>query len=150
MFSFLAQSRYVVLLGVIGSFICATLLLVYGLFDVLHLVAQVVGRELDSKKITLGAIESIDVFLLATVFYIIAIGLYELFIDNSIPVPEWMMIHSLDDLKSKLLGVVVTVLGVLFLGQVVSWNGQTDLQPYGISIAAVIAAITYYTHKNEK
>ncbi len=56
-----------------------------------------------------------------------------------------MEIHSLDDLKSKLLGVVVTVLGVLFLGQVVSWNGQTNLQPYGFAIAAVIAAITFYT-----
>ncbi|BCM91465.1 hypothetical protein IAD21_03338 [Abditibacteriota bacterium] len=147
MHQFLSKSRYIVALAVFGSFLCATILLIYGLFDVAHLLMGAVTRELSGKKLLLDAIEAVDVFLLATVFYIVAVGLYELFIDDTIPVPAWMEIHSLDDLKSKLLGVVVTVLGVLFLGQVVSWNGQTNLQPYGFAIAAVIAAITFYTRK---
>ncbi|HEX9996104.1 MAG TPA: YqhA family protein, partial [Abditibacterium sp.] len=81
------------------------------------------------------------------VFYITSIGLYELFIDDSIEVPAWLEIHTLDDLKVKLLGVVVTVLGVLFLGQIVTWDGQRELLGYGVSIAAVIGAITFYTRK---
>ena len=85
-----------------------------------------------------------DLFLLGTVFYIIALGLYELFIDTNIRVPSWLEIKTLDDLKDKLIGVVIVVLAVLFLGQVVSWNGQKDLLGYGVAIALVIAALTYF------
>lgn len=147
MHQFLAKSRYLIALAVFGSFVCATLLLVYGVYEVGELVLSVVNQKTEGKKLLLDAIESVDTFLLAIVFYIIAVGVYELFIDPSLPVPEWMEIHSLDDLKSKLLGIVVTVLGVLFLGQVVSWNGTRDLQGYGVSIAAVIIAITFYTRQ---
>jgi uncharacterized membrane protein YqhA len=58
--------------------------------------------------------------------------------------PEWLTINNLDDLKNKLIAVVIVVLGVLFLGQVVSWDGKTDLLGYGVSIALVIAALTYF------
>ncbi len=47
----------------------------------------------------------------------------ELFIDDTIPLPAWLQIHSLDDLKAKLISVVVTLLGVLLLGYAVSWTG---------------------------
>ncbi len=38
--------------------------------------------------------------------YIIAIGLYELFIDSRIPVPPWLRIDDIDDLKHKLVSVM--------------------------------------------
>ena len=82
--------------------------------------------------------------MLGTVIYIIAIGLYELFIDDQIQLPDWLEIHTLDDLKDKLIGVIVVVLAVLFLGQIVAWDGQRDLLSYGVSIALVIAALTYF------
>ncbi len=87
MHQFLSRSRYVVAFAVFGCFLCATILLVYGLFDVFHLLEGAVTRELDGKKLLLDAIEAVDVFLLATVFYVVAVGLYELFIDDTIPLP---------------------------------------------------------------
>jgi uncharacterized membrane protein YqhA len=125
----------------------ATLLFLYGAFHSVGLVFEVLENQIGGKKLVIGAIELVDYFLLATVFYITSIGLYELFIDDSIEVPAWLEIHTLDDLKVKLLGVVVTVLGVLFLGQIVTWDGQRELLGYGVSIAAVIGAITFYTRK---
>lgn len=144
----LSRSRFVVLLAVGGCFVLAMLLLIYSAIGAVELALVALQGQTSGKKLAVAAIEYVDLFLLATVFYIIALGLYELFIDDTIAVPAWLEIHDLDDLKTKLLGVVVTVLGVLFLGQIVTWDGQRDLLGYGVSIAAVIGAVTFYTRKN--
>lgn len=147
MHQLLSKSRYLITLAVVGSLLCATTLLFYSLFHSVELAVEALQGNFAGKKLAVAAIELVDIFLLATVFYITALGLYELFIDDTLKVPAWLEIHDLDDLKSRLLGVVVTVLGVLFLGQVVAWDGQRDLMGYGFSIAAVIAAITFYGKK---
>lgn len=43
-----------------------------------------------------------------------------------------------------LIGVVIVVLGVLFLGEVAAWDGERDLLRYGAGIALVIGALTYF------
>jgi len=199
----LAFSRFLIVVAVVGCFVCACGLLFYGAKETFVLAAGTFSGALGGKKLLLHSIEAVDVFLLATVFYIIALGLYELFVDDTIPVPAWLEIHTLkriseevvhrerglssphkprsglapelsppvhlfeiqagwkarapgeplplryalDDLKAKLLGVVATILGVLFLGQVVSWDGERNLGPYGVAIAAVILAITLDARK---
>jgi len=141
----IASSRYLVLLAIFGSFLLATTLFIYGTVASAEVVLKVMdGQYYDAKKLLLRCIDLIDLFLLATVFYLIALGFYELFIDDSIPLPKWLEIHTFDDLKVKLLGVVITVLGVTLLGQVATWNGQTQLLQSGGSIALVIAALSYY------
>ncbi len=73
-----------------------------------------------------------------------AIGLYELFVDPQLPTLPWLAIKDIDDLKARVLGVVIVVLGVLFLGQVISWDGERDLLGFGVAVALVIAALTYF------
>lgn len=141
----LSRSRFLVIFAVFGSLVLATLLFVYAAFHSVELVFLTLDNYVNAKKLVIQAIELVDIFLLATVFYIVAIGLYELFIDDTIEVPAWLEIHTLDDLKKKLIGVVVTVLSVLFLGQIVSWDGERDLLQYGGAIALVIGALTFYT-----
>ncbi len=101
---FLSRSRYFILIAVLGSFVCACVLLGYG----------AVGGELESKSLLLATIEATDTFLLATLCYVVALGSYELFTDSSLSVPEWSQIRSLDDLKNKLLVVTVRLFAVLF------------------------------------
>lgn len=55
-----------------------------------------------------------------------------------------------DDLKSKLLGVVVVVLGVQFLAQVLSWDGKTDLLSFGAAVAVVILALAFFISQKKK
>ncbi len=145
---FLASSRYLVMIAVIGSFLSATAILIYGGIEVILLIRDAFfSGKIDgkvAKSLLVSFIEIVDLFLLGTVIYIIAIGLYELFIDDQIQLPDWLEIHTLDDLKDKLIGVIVVVLAVLFLGQIVAWDGQRDLLAYGVSIALVIAALTYF------
>ncbi len=144
----LAASRYLVILAVIGSFAAGVCLLVYALLEtgatIVHVVSAGELIQEAGKSLAFALIELVDLMLLGTVFIIIALGLYELFIDDRIPLPDWLQIHDLDDLKHKLAGVVVVVMGVLFLGQVVTWDGERDLLGFGVAVAAVIAALTWF------
>ncbi|WP_133489649.1 YqhA family protein [Aliiroseovarius marinus] len=152
MSTLLGASRFMVILAVIGALLAATTLIVYGLLETVQLILNTIqGGEVTrkiAKSLALEFIEIIDLFLLGTVFYIVAIGLYELFISTNVKLPSWLTINNLDDLKNKLIAVVVVVLGVLFLGQVVSWDGERDLLGYGAAVALVIGALSYFlSHK---
>ncbi len=152
----LAASRFLLLLAVLGCLVLAVVMLGYGIFASAELGWDVLNGHYaphadakSGKKLLLACIELVDLFLLATVCLIIALGLYELFIDDTIPLPAWLQIHSLDDLKAKLISVVVTILGVLFLGYAVSWTGGSDLLNAGAAIALVIGALTYFSGHNK-
>jgi uncharacterized membrane protein YqhA len=142
----LEASRYLMLIAVLGAFIAAIAIMVYG--GVTTAKAMVDGFAAGAftpkaaKTLALAFIEMIDLFLLGAVFYIVALGLYELFIDDAVKMPDWLQIHHLDDLKAKLVSVVIVILGVLFLGQVVAWDGERNLLPIGLGSAAMITALT--------
>ncbi|MCC6604442.1 MAG: YqhA family protein [Anaerolineae bacterium] len=150
---FISASRFLIIIPSLGSFIAATALLVYGAVEIVQLIGQTLEAEVSSKgakTLALAFIEIVDLFLLGIVLYIIALGLYELFVDDKLPLPAWLSIHNLDDLKNKLTGVVILVMGVLFLGQVVTWDGERDLLRYGGAIALVITALTYFLSQRSK
>lgn len=152
----LNHSRYLVIAAVLGSLVAALALFAYGVIETFVVVAETVAKadvsSKGAKALALAFIEIVDLFLLGTVFLMIALGLYELFIEENLNLPPWLSIHSFDDLKNKLVGVVVVVLAVLFLGAVVSWDGSRDLLGFGVGVALVIAALTYFlsTAKGEK
>ncbi len=147
-------TRYMILLAVVGSLLACATLLIYGFAEAIQLIwATIESGEVSrkgAKALSLEFIEIIDLFLLGTVFFVIAIGLYELFIDADIPVPPWLTIKTLDDLKTKLIGVVIVVLAVLFLGQVMAWDGERDLLGYGVAIASMIAALAFFLGGKKK
>jgi uncharacterized membrane protein YqhA len=141
------------LIAVLSAFIAATVLLVLAGIESVQLAIHTFSVKLDPKAIKLLAvsfIEVIDILLLGTVFYITALGLYELFIDEKLPTPAWLHITHLDDLKSKLIGVVVVILVVTFLGQVVNWDGQRNLLVPGISHCVGYQATTIFLDGEEK
>ena len=90
----------------------------------------------------LSFVEMIDLFLLGAVLYIVALGLYQLFIDDALELPRWLEVHDLDDLKAKVIGVIIVLLGVIFLGYVIEWDGQRDILALGIAVSLVMAALS--------
>jgi uncharacterized membrane protein YqhA len=146
--SFIGGSRYLIIIAVVATFVAATLLLIYGGAQTVQVVADTLASggvsSKGAKGLTLTIIELVDLFLLATALYVTAVGLYELFIAEIKGLPAWLEINSLDDLKDKLIKVVIVVLAVLFLGQVITWDGQRDLLGYGAAIGLVIAALSYF------
>jgi uncharacterized membrane protein YqhA len=146
--SILAASRYLVLAAVLGSLAASLALYAYGVAETVVVIIDTIAKaEVSSKggkALALAFIEIVDLFLLGTVLLMIALGFYELFIDSDIRLPEWLQIRTFDDLMNKLVGVVIVVLGVMFLGFVVAWDGTRDLLGIGVAIALVIAALTYF------
>ena len=140
----LENSRYLVFIAVVGSLMATLTLLLLGVYEIGEVLLGIWHDGIESKKIVLAFIESIDTFLMGTVFLIISIGLYELFIDSTLKVPEWLEINSLNDLKAKLVGVVIIVLSVIFLGNTANWKGGTEILYLGVGIGAVIVALTYF------
>lgn len=143
----LSSSRYIILIAVLCSFIAAVTLLVVAGIETVQIVIHLFSQQVDGdavKQLAISLIEVIDVLLLGTIFYIIAMGLYELFVDEQLSTPVWLHITNLDDLKSKLLGVIVVILAVIFLGQVVDLKGGNDIFFLGAAITMVIVAITFF------
>ena len=144
----LNASRYLLVAAVLGSLVAALALFAYGVAETVTVVAEAIAKaEVSSKgakALALAFIEIVDLYLLGTVFLIIALGLYELFIDPNLDLPDWLTFSSFDDLKNKLIGVVIVVLAVLFLGNVVSWDGSRDMLGIGAGVALVIGALTFF------
>jgi len=138
-------TRGLMLVAIVAVFITAAVLIGYAAWQVWELVRELFsGHEIDAEHMMLEAIELVDMFLLATVLDVVAIGLYQLYIDSRVPVPPWLRINSIDDLKAKLIGVVITMLGVVFVGRALSWDGSDGLIYFGGAVAAVVAALTFF------
>jgi len=142
-----ASSKWLFALAVIGTAMIAIYLFVVGFIVTLTtIVSSLAASQFDMDsldKFMAEFISIIDIFLVATVFYIIALGFYELFIAKA-PLPGWLKICDLDDLKNKLLGLVIIALAVVLLGEALTWDGTANILSFGIAIAAGIAAISVY------
>lgn len=153
----LGGSRWVIFAAVLGTFLSAMTLLLYSVGVVVRVTWDTIRNlhfdEKQAKALSLSFINLVDLFLLGTVIYIVSLGLYELFVDDDLPMPKWLKIDSVEALKEKLLGVVIVLLGVTFLGQVMSMSttdGGKNIFYLGIGISVVIvslvAAMKFTTH----
>lgn len=144
----LENSRYIVLIGVFGTFLASLSLFLFGIGSVISAIfkALITSNQFEAgriKELSVVLIQTIDIFLLATVFYIIALGLYELFIDSSLQLPHWLEIKTLDDLEIRLLSVVVVILPVTFLGKLVEWKSGIDILWLGLAVGSVLLSVAF-------
>jgi uncharacterized membrane protein YqhA len=148
----LASSRYIMIIPVVGTFVGALALILYEsivLFSSVIFAMRNGPVAAKSVKIfAVGIVEAVDVFLIAIAVYIISIGLYSLFIDDKLPLPKWLEVNNLEDLKGNLVSVVIAVLAVLFLREAVAWDGTREIAAFGGALALLIAALTFFLMKN--
>ena len=146
---FLAACRYLLVLPVIGCVLLTTGVVLMGMGRILTAAVSLVRAGDFSAKaakiMSLAVIEIIDLFLVGTVAYITAVGIYRLFISHTrIELPTRLKINNLKDLEDKIIGVVVAALAVAFLGQAAGSAEPAALLNYGGGIALVIAALAFF------
>ncbi len=108
-------------------------------------------REGTKLKLTIvEVLTAVDAILLGTVLLVIGYGLYELFIDEDLEVPIWLQVHDLDDLKSKLIGVVVAIIAVIFVGVYVDSNRASDVISYGVGAGALVVGLAFFSYATRK
>jgi uncharacterized membrane protein YqhA len=147
----LASSRYIMIVPVIATFLGSVALILYETVVLFLTTASVLqDRSLSPKSVKIfavGIVEAVDVFLIAIAVYIISIGLYSLFVDDKLPLPKWLEIENLEDLKANLVSVVIAVLAVLFLREAVAWDGVRNIAAFGGALALVVAALAFFLMK---
>jgi uncharacterized membrane protein YqhA len=145
----LGTSRFLIILAVLGSFIASATLQVFGLLRVFAVIVDLlrVGEvtAAASKGLIADTVAIIDIFLIGTVLFVISAGLYQLFVQSDLPLPGWMRVESLDDLKVNLTEVIIVALLVAFLGQAVEWTGDFAILGLGLAVASVIVAVGVLT-----
>lgn len=141
----LLSSRYLINIAVITALVGSFSILISGVLTAIHVITEMF-RNLDftieaSKITSIGFIEVIDLLFLGIVLYIVALGLYHLFIDNTMRLPRWLKVEDFEELKVILISVVIVILAINFAGAVVEWDGSAEILHLGLGIALVIAAI---------
>jgi uncharacterized membrane protein YqhA len=124
-----------------------------GSIEMMIVVFESVTTDAYLKDTIVDVLTAVDAILLGTVLLVIGYGLYELFIDTEIKVPAWLQVRDLDDLKSKLIGVVVAIVAVVFVGVFVDSNRADEVLSYGLGAGALVAGLAVFaiaTRKSEK
>jgi len=142
----LANSRYVVFIAVVGLLLASIAVYVYSGILTVNVIVESFQHGFNpehARAFSSELIEVIDLFLLGTVLFMTSVGLYELFINPQIPIPAWLSVANLDQLKFNLVAVIIVMLMVLFLGGAaakIDFENGLQLMYYGGGIALVILA----------
>jgi uncharacterized membrane protein YqhA len=136
-------------LPVIGSLFLTLSVVVSGLGLVVvqewELLQQGEYSARTAKQLTLTVIEAIDMFLVGAISYIIAVGVYILFIGQKDDQTfKRFKIESLADLENKVIGVVVVAMAVGFVGKAAEAPGPLAVLQSGAGVAVVIAALCLF------
>lgn len=144
---FVRQTRYVVIIPIIGLALAAAVLFVAGGVGLLTFLFRNIATYITASTAEVlpifGLLEHVDQFLIGTVLYITALGLYQLFIEE-LPMRQWLKVDSGRDLEINIVGVIVVVLAIEFLGAVFTGKPGNDLSSFGIGIAVTIAALALF------
>src|SRR5688572_10369790 len=104
----LSTTRFLVILPIIGLAVAAALIFVLGGIGLIGLIYEMIAvtfgfsheaAEPDKGLWIVEIIEFVHTFLVGTVIYITAIGLYQLFIGD-IELPHWLEIHNTEELET--------------------------------------------------
>jgi len=146
----LGLTRYAVFVPALASIIGALLLMAQGSIAIVVVAVDALANEYSLKETIVEVLTAVDAILLGTVLLVIGYGLYELFIDAEIEVPLWLRVRDLDDLKSKLIGVVVAIIAVVFVGVFVDSNRAADVISYGVGAGALVVGLAIFAYATRK
>ena len=124
--------------------------MILGSIDIFKATVEIVLTQAPLKETIVSILTSIDAILLGTVLLVIGYGLYELFVDSRLEIPEWLEINTLDDLKAKLTGVIVAIIAVVFVGFLVEIKSASDVLYHGVGAGAVVLSLAAFSFATRK
>jgi uncharacterized membrane protein YqhA len=130
----------------LGAVLMALGRIIYGF---IFRIAEFDFTAKSSKAVAIASIEIIDLFLVATVAYITAVGLHKLFINKDFELPGLLVIKNLSDRENKIIGVIVAALAIAVLGLAAD-DQPYEILHYGAGVAMVIAALSIFLYINTK
>jgi uncharacterized membrane protein YqhA len=146
----LSLSRIVIIVPVVVLLLSAMSSFAYGTDVFVRSVASVVDDpELTSHNLGFLLLLT-DLFLIGATLMIAAFGFYDLFIGrvgsggSGVRLPGWLRMHDLNDLKARVISMVILVAAVTFVDDVVESKGGLDALYTGVGVGVVIASLTAF------
>lgn len=131
------------LLAALGAF-------VYGLVVFVDATRQIVDHPFPIHKNIGLFVVLVDLFLVGATLLIAGVGLYELFVspegDSEYRhlFPSWLVMRDLNDLKARVLSMIVLVTAVSFTDSVVDFPNGKDVFYLGAGVAMFVVALTIF------
>lgn len=149
----IGHSRYIVLVAVAAVMLVAVSLFLLGAIQAMLSVwtawTAVLHGDLHSTELTVRFLEVVSVMLKAVVFYIIGVGLYSLFV-APLNITVSLGVQTLADLESKVVSVVIVILGVTFLEHFVRWEEPMPTLQFGAAMGVVVVALVLFQRHSHK
>jgi uncharacterized membrane protein YqhA len=148
-----AVVRYLSLAPVLTLLVTFALALWVGVLKSVSLWSSVITGQNRNGSAMLELIQIVDVFLIATVVYLLATSIYNLFIGDPGTSPK-LVAHDLTELKTKLSSILVLVLAVHFV-EVLFENHASPLDTLWLALAStavagVLIAFSWFSHSEGK
>jgi len=148
------DSRLIVILAVVFGTFSAIVLFVSGSLEIINTLGHAIDfatLEVEHTEILIGIIGAVDFYLIGMVLLIFSFGIYELFISQINIARKGGFFHTildisnLDDLKNKIIKVIIMVLIVSFFQRVLALKMQTgtDMFFMALSIAAICIGVFF-------
>jgi uncharacterized membrane protein YqhA len=151
----LAASLRLVIIPVVILALAALGAFAYGAAVFVHSVGSIIHHPFPvGHNIGLFLLD-VDLMLIGATLLISAVGLYKLFI-RDIPaegltrMPDWLEMRDLNDLKARVVAMVVLVLAVTFVEVAVDLPSGLQLLELGGGVAVVIAALTFFLRVTDR
>ena len=151
--SLLWKTRLSTLLIVIFSAIAGFGLFILGSIEIFHamqIIAQTSQHLNATEEVLISIIGALDLYLIGVILLLFSFGIYELFISKidqarSEGGENILNIESLDELKNKILKVIIMVMVVSLAKVVLGMKFSTPLEVlyFAISIMCVSAAVFF-------
>lgn len=132
----LAQARHLAFAAVAGLLVTTALCYGWAIARTGGLAVDLLRGDAPDDALLLDLLGVIDLYLLATVQLIVALGLHELFVGD-LPLPAWLEARSLDDLKKSLVDMLVVFVAVKGVEKLVENKEPLDALA-GVGAAAVL------------
>lgn len=156
--SILWRSRLATIAIVIFSAIGSVGLFVMGSIEIYHAIHIILASPLQTEAtddILISIIGALDLYLIGVILLLFSFGIYELFVSRidearSEGGDNILNIESLDELKNKILKVIIMVMVVSFAKVVLGMSFKTPLEVlyFAISILCVSAA-AFFIRKHD-
>ena len=161
------NSRFIVIFAVVASALASLIMFYMATVDAFYMITHFIGyaspdlqadaRVAFRSEMITHMVEIVDGYLLGTVLLIFALGLYELFIsridiaERSETASNVLIIHSLDDLKTRLAKVILMILIVRFFESAIGLKFDSPIHLlYLAGGIAMIGLALYLTHESGK
>jgi uncharacterized membrane protein YqhA len=153
MFKKILRVRFIILLGVIFTFINSAVFMIAGVVDSIHGYSLFIKHGISAEyRPGLHLLNALDMFLVSIVFMIFALGIMKIFTHYHLPevdLPGWLKISSFKELKILLWETILVTLVVFSLTGLVNTTEKLTWDHLVLPLIILILTASLYLVKKE-